>query len=87
MQEPIIFKLFHIKEVHVLAGKLRFSLVYFRGSDFMLSPHSFSYRTAQKKVARICDVCSIPVNTLVNLFDRMGLQTNVGNTVGMVCCP
>ena len=24
-------------------------------------------------------------NTLVGLFDRVGLQTNVGNTVGMVC--
>ena len=26
-------------------------------------------------------------NTLVNLFDRVGLQTNVGKTVGMVCHP
>ena len=26
-------------------------------------------------------------NTLVGLFDRVGLQTNVGKTVGMVCRP
>ena len=26
-------------------------------------------------------------NTLVGLFDRVGLQTNVGKTVGMVCHP
>ena len=26
-------------------------------------------------------------NTLVGLFDRVGLRTNVGNTVGMVFCP
>ena len=26
-------------------------------------------------------------NTLVRLFDRVGLKTNVGKTVGMVCCP
>ena len=26
-------------------------------------------------------------NTLVGLFDRVGLRTNFGKTVGMVCCP
>ena len=26
-------------------------------------------------------------NALVGLFDRVGLQTNVGNTVDMVCHP
>ena len=26
-------------------------------------------------------------NTLVGLFDRVGLQTNVGKTVSIVCCP
>ena len=26
-------------------------------------------------------------NTLVGLFDRVGLKTNVGKTVGMVCRP
>ena len=26
-------------------------------------------------------------NTLVGLFDRVGLRTNVGNIVGMVCHP
>ena len=26
-------------------------------------------------------------NALVGLFDRVGLQTNVGKTVGMVCHP
>ena len=26
-------------------------------------------------------------NTLVGLFDRVGLWNNVGKTVGMVCCP
>ena len=26
-------------------------------------------------------------DTLVSLFDRVGLQENVGNTVGMVCRP
>ena len=26
-------------------------------------------------------------NTLVSLFDRVGLHKNVGNTVGMVCHP
>ena len=26
-------------------------------------------------------------NTLVGLFDRVGLRTNVGNTVSMVCHP
>ena len=26
-------------------------------------------------------------NALVGLFDRVGLQTNVGNTVSMVCHP
>ena len=26
-------------------------------------------------------------NALVGLFDRVGLQTNVGNTIGMVCHP
>ena len=26
-------------------------------------------------------------NTLVGLFDRVGLRNNVGKTVGMVCCP
>ena len=26
-------------------------------------------------------------NTLVGLFDRVGLQTNIEKTVGMVCCP
>ena len=27
------------------------------------------------------------LNTLVGLFDRVGLRTNVGKTVGMVCRP
>ena len=27
------------------------------------------------------------VNTLVGLFDRVGLRKNVGKTVGMVCPP
>ena len=26
-------------------------------------------------------------NTLVGMFDRVGLRTNVGETVGMVCRP
>ena len=26
-------------------------------------------------------------NTLVGIFDQMGLQLNVGKTVVMVCCP
>ena len=26
-------------------------------------------------------------DTLVGLFDRVGLLINVGKTVGMVCCP
>ena len=26
-------------------------------------------------------------NTLVGLSDRVGLRTNFGNIVGMVCCP
>ena len=26
-------------------------------------------------------------NTMVGLIDRVGLQTNVKKTVGMVCCP
>ena len=26
-------------------------------------------------------------DTLVGLFDRVGLRTNFGKTVGMVCCP
>ena len=26
-------------------------------------------------------------NTLVGLFDRVGLRTNVGKTVGMICRP
>ena len=26
-------------------------------------------------------------SALIGLFDRVGLNTNVGKTVGMVCCP
>ena len=26
-------------------------------------------------------------DTLAELFDRVGLQKNVGKTVGMICCP
>ena len=26
-------------------------------------------------------------NTLVSLIERVGLWTNDGNTVGMICCP
>ena len=29
----------------------------------------------------------VAFNTLVGLFDRVGLRTNVGKTVGMVCHP
>ena len=28
-----------------------------------------------------------PFNALVGLFDRVGLRTNAGKTVGMVCHP